>query len=157
MRSLSFPIFALALSASCFADLAASKPGVPTFTQVKSERVVIGSLADVSARYENGRPITVIHILEFKTDLFPEEPNLLQVRLCGDQNGRLEAVVHTNITLIYELASQSRLTGCLRLISSDPWQDSSPWQTVTFNSKHLTRSLYHGKSIQSIINHVSSE
>ena len=71
MRSLSCPIFALALSVSCFADLAASKPAVPTFTQLKTERVVIGSLADVSARYESGKPITVIHILEFRTDLFP--------------------------------------------------------------------------------------
>jgi hypothetical protein len=57
----------------------------------------------------------------------PREPALLQVRLCGDQIGKLEHAVHTNITVIYELASQSRLTGCLNLISSEPWQDSSTW------------------------------
>jgi len=154
MRSLSFLILALALSVSSFAHLAASKIEVPTFTQVKTERVVIGSLADISARYENTNPITVIHILEFSTDVAPREPDLLQVRLCGDQTGRLDHAVHTNITVIYELASQSRLTGCLNLISSEPWQDSSTWQTVTFNSTHVTRSLRHGAFIQSIINGV---
>ena len=91
------------------------------YTQIKTKRVVIGSVGDISARYENGKPITVIHILEFSTDLFPLEPNPLQVRLCGDQSA-LEAAVHTNITLVYNPVSQSRLTGCLNLISSEPWR-----------------------------------
>ncbi|MBZ5667165.1 MAG: hypothetical protein LAO30_21500 [Acidobacteriia bacterium] len=121
-------------------------------TQVNTERVVIGSLADISARYENGKPLTVIHILEFKTDAFPNEPNLLQVRLCGDQSGALGPAVHTNIILAYDLASQSRLTGCLSLISSEPWQDSSKWRTITFNPSTTRRSTQRAKPIQDIIN-----
>jgi hypothetical protein len=109
----------------------ATGPELRNYTQVEAKRVVIGSVADVSVRYENGKPITLIHILEFSTDLFPLlEPNLLQVRLCGAHSA-LEAAVHTNIALVYNLESHSRLTGCLSLISNQPWQDSSRWQTVT--------------------------
>jgi hypothetical protein len=152
MRSLRFPILALALSLSSSAELAASKPELHNFTQVKTERVVIGSVADISARYENGTPITVIHILEFSTDVFLKEPNLSQVRLCGDQSGRLGPAVHTNITLVYNLASHKRLTGCLSLISSEPWQHSITPQTLTFNPNKMKRSRQLDKSIQNIIN-----
>jgi hypothetical protein len=152
MRSLWFPILALALSVSSSAELDASKPQLHNFTEVKTERVVIGSVADISARYENGTPITVIHILEFSTDVFLKEPTLLQLRLCEDQSGRLEPAVHTNITLVYNLASHNRLTGCLGLISSEPWQHSSTGQTLTFNPNKVKRSRQLDKSIQSIIN-----
>ena len=152
MRSIWFLILALALSLSSLAELAPTKPELLNFTQVKTERVVIGSVADISVRYENDETITVIHILEFRTDLFTKEPALLQVRLCGDQSGKLEPAVHTNIALAYNLASQSRLTGCLSLISSESWADSSKWQTVTFNSNKAKRSIQLEKSIQAIIN-----
>ena len=109
---------------------------------VKTKRVVVGSVADISTRYENGKPITLIRILEFSTDLFPLEPNLVQVRLCGDQ-GALEAAVHTNITLVYNAASHSRLTGCLSLISSDPFADGSQSQTVTSTSHTVKPSMRH--------------
>ena len=127
MRCLWFPIFALALLANSSAELTAPKPTLHNLTQVKTERVAIGSVADISPQYENGKPITVVHILEFRTDVFPTEPRLLQVRLCGYLSERLEPAVHTNITLIYDLASQSRLTGCLRLLSAEPLQDRSKW------------------------------
>jgi hypothetical protein len=152
MRLLWFPILALALSSGAFAELTASKVPLRNLTQINTERVAIGSVADISSKYENGKAITVVRLLEFKTDVFVKEPNLLQVRLCGDQSKRLESVVHTNITLIYDLASQSKLTGCLRLLSAEPWQDSSKWQTVTFNTNTVKRSLKLEKSIQAIIN-----
>jgi hypothetical protein len=121
----------LALSATCSASLASSRSELRAFSQIKTERVVIGAVADISAQYESGTPITVVHILEFSTDLPPQTPKLLQVRVCGDQRNRLQSALHTNITLVYNLASQTRLTGCFTLISSDPWKDSSRWQTVT--------------------------
>ena len=105
-------------------------------------KAVVGSVADISTRYENGKPITLIHMLEFSTDLFPLEPTLVQVRLCGDQ-GALDAAVHTNITLVYNPASHSRLTGCLSMISSDPFADGSQWQTVTSTSHTVKPSMRH--------------
>jgi hypothetical protein len=133
MRSLWFPILALALPVTSSAELSASKPELQHFTQIKTERIVIGSVADVTARYEHNEPITIIHILEFSTDAPPKEPTLLRVLLCGDQSSRLGPVVHTNITLVYNLASHKRLTDCLSLISSEPWQDSINSQVLTFN------------------------
>jgi hypothetical protein len=124
MRPFWLPVLALALSEISSAKRAAPKPELHNFTQARTERVVIGSVADISARYENGTSITVIHILEFSTDVFLKEPNFVQVHLCGDQGVRLRPAVHTNITLVYNLASPSRLTHCLSLISSEPWQDS---------------------------------
>src|ERR1035441_7691081 len=91
------------------------------FTQVRTERAVVGGVADLSIRDDNGSLVTVVHVLELNTGLFPLEPNLLQVRLCGDLSGIFGPAVHTNITLVYELQSQSRLTGCLRLIRTEPW------------------------------------
>jgi hypothetical protein len=155
MRSFSFPILALALSVSCPAELAVFTPELHNFTQVKTKRVVIGSVADISIKYENSKPTTVIQILEFSTDVFPNEPSLLQVRLCGDQGGKLEPAVHTNIILVYNLASQSRLTSCLTLISSDSWEDSSKWQTVTFTAKQVKWSVQFDKYLQDIINGAS--
>jgi len=152
MRSPRFLILALAMSLSSSAETAASKPELHNFTQVKTERVLIGSVADISARYENGMPLTVIHILEFSTDALLKEPALLQVRLCGDQSGRLGPAVHTNITLVYGLASKNRLTGCLSLITSEPWQHSITRKTVTFNRHKVNRSRQLDKSIQNIIN-----
>jgi hypothetical protein len=102
----------------------ANSPELHNYIQVKTKRVVVGSVADISARYENGKPITLIHILEFSTGLFPLEPALLQLRFCGEQRA-LNAAVHTNITLVYNPASQSRLTGCLSLLSSDPSQTAA--------------------------------
>jgi hypothetical protein len=75
----------------------------------------------------------------------------LQVRLCGAHSA-LEAAVHTDIALVYNPVSHSRLTGCLSLISNEPWRDSSRWQTVTFNSHKVKRSAQRDKSIQGIIN-----
>jgi hypothetical protein len=152
MRSLWFPIFALALSVSSPAERAVPKPELQSFAPVKTERVVIGSLADVSVGFQHGKPITIIHILEFSTDVFLKEPDLLEVRLCGDQGGSLESAVHTNIRVIYNLASRSRLTGCLNLISSEPWQDASHAQTVSFNPNTVKRSMQLEKSIQGILN-----
>jgi hypothetical protein len=152
MRLFSFPIFALALSVSCFADVAASRPEAPILTEVEKERVVIGSLADIFATYDNGAPITIIHILEFSTDVFLKEPTFWKVRLCGNQGGRLAPAVHTNIILTYSVASHSRVTGCLSLTSSTPWRDSSPLQTVTYTSTHTKRSQQHGQFDQNIIN-----
>jgi hypothetical protein len=152
MRSLWLPILALGLSASSSSELATPKPDLHTITHVKTERVVIGSLADISVRYQNGRALTVIHILEFSTDVPFQEPDLLEVRLCGDQGAGLEPAVHTNIRLVYNPASQSRLTGCLTLITSEPWQDSPLAQSVTFNSNPGKRSIQLDQSIQGTTN-----
>ena len=129
MGSLWLQILAVALSVSSSANLTSHKHELYNRAPINADQVVIGSLADISLRYENGKPLTVIHILEFSRDVFPNEPTLLKVRLCGDQSGTLGAAVHTNIKLVYDLASHSRLTGCLTLISSEPWRDSSRWQT----------------------------
>ena len=117
--TLAFPV------SSCPGESAAPRRTSLNLKQIRTERVVIGSVADVSPRSENNRLITVVHMLEFRTDVPLKEPTLLQVRLCGDQSTRLEPAVHTDIMLVYELASPSKLTGCLRLISSEPWQDKS--------------------------------
>jgi len=152
MRSLWLPILTVALSVSSPGEVPSPKPDLLTIKHVMTERAVIGSVAGISARYENGQPITVVDILEFKTDVFPKEPSLLEVRLCGDQSGGLEPAVHTNILLVYDLASHTRLTGCLPLITTEPWQDSSKWQTVTFNPSKVKRSIRLDKSVQGIIN-----
>ena len=120
----------------------ASVPELSNCMQVKTKRAVVGSVADISTGYENGKPITLIRILEFSTDLFPLEPTLVHVRLCGDQRA-LDAAVHTNITLVYNPASHSRLTGCLSLISSDPFADGSQWQTVISTSHTVKPSMRH--------------
>jgi len=152
MRSLWLPILTLAFSVSSTGELSSSKPELVTLKHITTERAVIGSVADISSRYENGQPITVVHILEFKTDVFPKDPSLLEVRLCGDQSGGIEPAVHSNILLVYDLASHTRLTGCLSLITTEPWQDSSKWQTVTFSPSKVKRSIHLDKSIQGIIN-----
>ena len=151
MRSLWFPILVLALGPNSNAGLTAPKPELRTFSHLETNRAVIGSVADASIEYDNGRPITVIHILQFSTDVFPQEPILLQVRLCGNHGHRLEPAVHTNITLVYNSVSHSRLTGCLRLISSKPWEDGSKWHTVTFTPRQMKRSRFLDNSIQGII------
>jgi len=121
-----------AQSASSIGDVAASsKVEVRRVTPVKRKRIIIGSVADVSVSQIHGSLITVIHILDFSTDVLPKEPNLLEVRLCGDQSGGIGPMVHTDVTLVYDPSSQSRLTGCSGLISSEPWQDNSKWQTIT--------------------------
>jgi hypothetical protein len=96
----------------------------------------VGSVADISRTYQNGKPIILIHILEFSTDQALNQPDLLEVRLCGDEHNTLASAVHTNITLVYALDSHSRLTGCHNLISSDVWHDDGKWQTaVPFKSR----------------------
>jgi len=144
--TLAFPV------TSCPAEPAAPRRESHSFTQVKTERVVIGSVADISSRSENNRRITIVHMLEFRTDVFLKEPTLLQVRLCGDQISRLELAVHTDVMLVYDLASHSKLTGCLRLISSEPWQDDSTQRPVTLNPSTVKWSIRLEKSIQSIVN-----
>jgi hypothetical protein len=126
MKSLWLVVLASTLSAGFSAEPApSSAKKTYNFPQIATKRAVIGSVADVSLRYESGKPMTVIHILEFRSDRFPNDPKLLQVRLCGNQSASLEPAVHTNITLIYNTASRSRITGCLGLISNDPWKDST--------------------------------
>ena len=154
MHKMGSILLLLAASFVCAANSSspnATGPELRNHTQAETKRAVIGSVADISVRYENGKPITLIHILEFSTDRFPLEPNLLQVRLCGTHSA-LEAAVHTNITLAYNPVSHSRLTGCLGLISNEPWRDSSRWQTVTFTPTTVKRSVRRDKSIQDIIN-----
>jgi hypothetical protein len=148
-----FLIFALAFPVNSNAAAATAPwPESNDLTQVNTQRVAVGSVADILSRSENNRPITIVHILEFKTDDFWRKPPLLTVRLCGDHSGTLEPAVHTNIILIYDIASPSRLTGCVRLISSEPWQDNSKWQTVTFTSSTRKRSVRLAQPIKSIVN-----
>lgn len=151
MRSVWVLILAIALSIASVAEFAPYKRAFHDHKPVKTERVVVGSLADISARYENGKPVTVIHILDFSKDVYPNEPTLLQIRLCGDQADTLGQVVHTNISLVYDLASHSALTGCLTLLGAEPWQDGSRWQTVTFNPPTNVRWSRRAKSSLGII------
>jgi hypothetical protein len=155
MRFLRIPIIVLSLLIRSSADLAVSKSEVRNVAQMTPERIVIGSLADVSARYDNGTTITVIDVLEFSTDTPLKEPNLLEVRLCGDQRNRLEPAVHTNVALTYLVASHSRVTVCHTLVSNVSWQDGSKWRTVTVtftNTRRKRRDVKHERAIRSIGN-----
>ncbi len=161
MRFPSYAILALTLSLCSFADLTLSKPDSTSLPHRTTQRVVIGSVADVTAKYENGQPITVIHILEFKTDPFPQEPEYLQVRLCGNQYEKLKPLVHTNISLVYNPISQTRMTGCLPLISTGSWHDDSRWQPVTFTlgltMTHSKRSVHLDKYLKRTINDTTTK
>jgi hypothetical protein len=143
MRAIWFPILALTSSIISYAGTDISTQVLLKPLQTKAERIVIGSLADISVRYESNKLITVVYVLDFSKDVFVQEPILLQVRLCGDQLAGLGPAVHTNITLIYDTASQSRLTGCLKLISSESWHDNSEWQTITFTPDNITNRSRH--------------
>ena len=101
-------------------------------------RLVIGDVDNLSATYENGAPIIVIHILKLRTDLLLKELTLLQARLCRSHNKRLRPTVLTNITLIYDLASKNKRPSCLRLIGSDPREDRNKWQAATADSSSKT-------------------
>lgn len=156
LRPLWYAILALTLSVSSSAEPTHSQRDLTSTAHRTSQRLVIGSVADVAFRYENGQPITVIHILEFKSDPFPQEPKYLQVRLCGNQYDRFKPVVHTDISLVYNPISQTKMTGCLPFISSESWHDNSKWQTITFTLgltiKHPKRSAHLDKYIKGTIN-----
>jgi hypothetical protein len=138
------------LSIGCLAESAMPKPGLrePRFAKTES-KTIIGSIADVSAVYENEKPVTIIHILDFSTDQGFGEPKLSQVLLCGNQSEKIEP--HTDISLTYNPASPSALTGCLSLLSAEPWQDNSRWQTVTWDKTKVKRSSDLEKFIQRTI------
>jgi hypothetical protein len=106
-----------------------------------SAQHIIGSLADVKTTRDHGQPLTVLHILDFRTDAFPGEPDLLQVRLCGDWSNAFSGVIHTDISLVFDPASPSKSTDCQPFISLDPWQDDSHWQTITPNFMGAKRSI----------------
>jgi hypothetical protein len=124
---------------------------LPTFSRLTTRRTVIGSMADMATHYAHGRPITIIDILEFKTDSPLQQPHFVDVRFCGDGHAVFEPFVHTDVTLVYDLASRTRLTGCLQLISIDPWQDGTTRQAVILNPRKLKRSLQLDESLQGII------
>lgn len=136
MRPLWLGILVFALSANSF-----SKPTAPTHVDrvipVPTFRLVVGALADISANHARGTPVTFLHILEFTSNWTPQEPSLLEVRLCGDYSRDLAGSVHTNISVVYRLASASRSTGCLSLVSVQPWRDYSPWQTIVMDTPRM--------------------
>ena len=74
MRSFCFLFLASALSVSSSGKLVAPKPELQYSSHVNTQRAVIGSVADITSKYENGTLVTVVHILESRTDLFPREP-----------------------------------------------------------------------------------
>ena len=123
-------------------------------TQLKTTHVVIGSVADILVDYQHAGVTTVMHVIEFSTDPFPNEPMLLEMRFCGGYSKQLEAAVHTNVTVIYDLRSPNRRSGCLRLISVEPWRDDSPWQTITLQGGAQKR-RYVEIPIQSIVDGAS--
>ena len=136
----------IAISALLHATAAPSRSNPQTLARVASAQHIIGSLADVKAARDHGQPITVIHILNFRTDAFPGEPDLLQVRLCGDWSNAFSGVVHTDISLVFDPASPSKSTSCQPFISLDPWQDDSRWQTITPNFMGAKRSIRRANS-----------
>jgi hypothetical protein len=109
--------------------------------KIGSNRTVIGSIASVDAHFESGRPVTTIRVLEFSKDYGLGEPTLTDVRLCGDQSGSLYGI--SNVSFVYSLISPSALTGCLPLVSAEPWQDSSRWNSITWDKSkvHGSRDL----------------
>jgi len=133
----------MAVSAALSATAAPPKAGLRAVSQAGSVRLVIGSLADVAATHEQSQAMTIIHILDFRIDAFPGEPDLLQIRLCGDWSNALAALVHTNIAFVYNQASPSKSTDCLPFISLEPWQDDTLWQTITPGFKRVERSMKH--------------
>jgi hypothetical protein len=131
----------IAISALLHATAAPSRSTPQALARVASAQHIIGSLADVKATRDHGQLLTVIHILDFRTDTFPGEPDLLQVRLCGDWSNAFSGVVHTDISLVFDPASPSKSTDCQPFISLDPWQDDSYWQTITPNFMGAKRSI----------------
>jgi hypothetical protein len=151
MRFLWIPILVVSLSPDSFAKLAGHNPPLRYLPRQKFARTVVGSLAAVSRTYGHGQAITLVHILDFRTDAFPNEPVLLEVRLCGDQTRALEQATHTNLAITYNTASKHRLTGCLELLRSDPWHDDSPWQTITFQPGLVERSTHRERLFQKFL------
>jgi len=150
MRPLWLAILVFASSAGSF-----SKPTAPMHVDrsihVRTSRRVVGALADVSVDQAHGRPVTSLHILEFTSKWTAQEPALLEVRLCGDYSHDLAASVHTDISIVYRLTSPSRSTGCLSLVSVQPWRDDSPWQTIVTDSLHIKSSPRVQESIRNLV------
>jgi len=140
-REVWLAVLTIALSALLHATAAPSRSNPRPLARVASAQHIIGSLADVKATSDRGQSLTVVHILDFRTDAFPGEPDLLQVRLCGDWSNAFSGVVHTDISLIFDPASPSKSTDCQPFISLDPWQDDSHWQTITPNFMGAKRSI----------------
>ncbi|MGA9507728.1 MAG: hypothetical protein WBV55_03680 [Candidatus Sulfotelmatobacter sp.] len=140
-REVWLAVLTIALSALLHATAAPSRSNPRPLARVASAQHIIGSLADVKATSDRGQSLTVVHILDFRTDAFPGEPDLLQVRLCGDWSNAFSGIVHTDISLIFDPASPSKSTDCQPFISLDPWQDDSHWQTITPNFMGAKRSI----------------
>ena len=140
-REVWLAVLTIALSALLHATAAPSRSNPRPLARVASAQHIIGSLADVKATSDRGQSLTVVHILDLRTDAFPGEPDLLQVRLCGDWSNAFSGIVHTDISLIFDPASPSKSTDCQPFISLDPWQDDSHWQTITPNFMGAKRSI----------------
>ncbi len=140
-REVWLAVLTIALSALLHATAAPSRSNPRPLARVASAQHIIGSLADVKTTSDRGQSLTVVHILDFRTDAFPGEPDLLQVRLCGDWSNAFSGIVHTDISLIFDPASPSKSTDCQPFISLDPWQDDSHWQTITPNFMGAKRSI----------------
>jgi hypothetical protein len=155
MRLVFIVTLVFALWSGAYADPAGPPRADHILGRIIADRTVIGSVADISQRYEGDAPVTFLHILEFATDVFPQEPHLLQVRLCGDLAATLEPYVHTNITLVYKLASPSRVTGCLSLTHIESWQDNDPEQNL-FSRSLPKRNTQLERNIHGIIHHITN-
>ncbi len=97
-------------------------------------RTVIGSLADISVVTAHGKRVSSVDILVFSSNWTPNAPVPQAVRLCGDYDRELMPLVHTNVSMVYKLASASLSTGCLSLVRIEPWRDQSPWQSIVIDS-----------------------
>jgi len=99
-------------------------------THRSTNRLLVGAVADISVSYVRGIPVTSMNVLEFTPIWTSEETPTPQVRLCGALHRSLAPFLHKNVRLTYASESPSRSTGCLRLISIEPWHDNSKWQTI---------------------------
>lgn len=148
MRSFRLVTIVFALSATPL-----SKPTAPNHVDGvafshATTRTVIGALSDISSDYAHGRPVTLLQVLEFTPNWTPLEPKLLRVPVCGDYSEDLTFLVHTNIRVVYRLASPSKSTGCLILLNIQPWRDDNRWQTIVFDSSRLSPNPKSGPEIQ---------
>jgi len=149
MRPLWLAVLVFASSVNSFSKPAASRRGGRAI-DVPATRLVVGALAEVSVDHAHGKAVTFLRILEFTSDWTPQEPTFLQVRLCGDYSRDLGASVHTNISVVYRLASSNRSVGCLSLVSVQPWHDGSHWQTIVIDSLRMKPSPKLQKAIRNL-------
>jgi hypothetical protein len=129
MSSVLIMAVAVSLSATWSSRQVRSGP-VEFSSKMGTTRLVVGALAGLSTGSSPRTPVTFLSILEFSPAWSPQEPEPTEVRLCGDFGRELAILVHANVSVVYEAATNSKSIGCHSLVSIKVWQDDSRWQTI---------------------------